>query len=119
MSIHQISVFLENRTGQLAEITRLLAQSHVDIRAISIAETADYGVARMIVDDSRKASEILLAHGELDDVVHPAATLQVAKALEAAGKDYELLMVPGAAHSLRREPAFARKALQFLADSLL
>ena len=35
------------------------------------------------------------------------------------GKDYELLMVPGAAHSLRREPAFARKALQFLADSLL
>ena len=52
-------------------------------------------------------------------MVHPAATLQVAKALEAAGKDYELLMVPGAAHSLRREPAFARKALQFLADSLL
>ena len=65
MSIHQISVFLENRTGQLAEITRLLAQSHVDIRAISIAETADYGVARMIVDDSRKASEILLSHGDI------------------------------------------------------
>ena len=65
MSIHQISVFLENRTGQLAEITRLLAQSNVDIRAISIAETADYGVARMIVDDSRKASEILLAHGDI------------------------------------------------------
>ena len=51
MSIHQISVFLENRTGQLAEITQLLAQNHVDIRAISIAETSDYGVARMIVDD--------------------------------------------------------------------
>ena len=63
MSIHQISVFLENRTGQLAEITRLLAQSHVDIRAISIAETADYGLARMIVDDSYKASSILLQQG--------------------------------------------------------
>ena len=65
MSIHQISVFLENRTGQLAEITHLLAENHVDIRAISIAETADYGVARMIVDDSRKASEILLSHGDI------------------------------------------------------
>ncbi len=65
MSIHQISVFLENRTGQLAQITRLLAEHNIDIRAISIAETADYGVARMIVDDSRKASDILLQHGDI------------------------------------------------------
>ena len=65
MNIHQISVFLENRTGQLAEITRLLADAHVDIRAISIAETADYGLARMIVDDSHKASSILLQHGDI------------------------------------------------------
>ena len=65
MNIHQISVFLENRTGQLAEITRLLAKEHVDIRAISIAETADYGLARMIVDDSHKASSILLQHGDI------------------------------------------------------
>lgn len=65
MNIHQISVFLENRTGQLAEITKLLAAEHVDIRAISIAETADYGLARMIVDDSHKASAILLQHGDI------------------------------------------------------
>ena len=65
MSIHQISVFLENRTGQLAEITQLLAQNHVDIRAISIAETLDYGLARMIVDDAQKASSILLQHGDI------------------------------------------------------
>ena len=65
MSIHQISVFLENRTGQLAEITDLLAQAHVDIRAISIAEVSDYGVARMIVDDAQKASSILLEHGDI------------------------------------------------------
>ena len=45
MNIQQITVFLENRTGQLAEITRLLAESSIDIRAISIAETADYGLA--------------------------------------------------------------------------
>ena len=65
MNIYQISVFLENRTGQLAEITQLLADNHVDIRAISIAETADYGLARMIVDDSHKASAILLEHGDI------------------------------------------------------
>ena len=65
MSIHQISVFLENRTGQLAEITSLLAKEHIDIRAISIAETADYGLARMIVDDAQKASSVLLQHGDI------------------------------------------------------
>ena len=65
MNIHQISVFLENRTGQLAEITHLLADNGIDLRAISIAETADYGLARMIVDDSHKASSILLEHGDI------------------------------------------------------
>ena len=65
MHIHQISVFLENRIGQLAEITKLLANDGIDIRALSIAETADYGLARMIVDDSYKASSILLQHGDI------------------------------------------------------
>ena len=65
MNIHQISVFLENRTGQLAEITKLLAEKGVDIRALSIAETADYGLARMIVDDAHKASAVLLEHGDI------------------------------------------------------
>jgi len=65
MHIHQISVFLENRIGQLAEITKLLADNGVDIRALSIAETSDYGLARMIVDDSYKASSILLQHGDI------------------------------------------------------
>ena len=65
MSIHQISVFLENRTGQLAEITHLLAENNIDIRAISIAETADYGVARMIVNDSAATASVLLANGNI------------------------------------------------------
>ena len=65
MNILQISVFLENRAGQLAEITRLLAQEGVDIRALSIAETADYGLARMIVSDANKASSVLLHHGDI------------------------------------------------------
>lgn len=63
MNVHQISVFLENRAGQLAEITRVLAENNVDLRAISIAETSDYGVLRMIVDNAEKATGILLTHG--------------------------------------------------------
>lgn len=65
MSIHQISVFLENRTGELAQITKLLSDKGIDIRAISIAETTDYGIARMIVDDSSAAASILLEQGTI------------------------------------------------------
>ena len=65
MSVHQISVFLENRAGQLAEVTKLLADNAIDMRAISIAETKDYGVLRLIVDDTDKAIEVLLAHGNI------------------------------------------------------
>ena len=65
MSVYQISVFLENRAGQLAEVTKLLAENAIDMRAISIAETKDYGVLRLIVDDTDKAVEALLAQGNI------------------------------------------------------
>ena len=63
MNVYQISVFLENRAGQLAEITKDLAEHGVDLRAISIAEATDYGVLRMIVDDSAEAAKVLQDHG--------------------------------------------------------
>lgn len=63
MIIHQISIFLENRAGQLAQVTRVLADNGIDMRAISIAETTDYGVLRLIVDDAQRATNILLANG--------------------------------------------------------
>lgn len=62
-NVHQLSVFLENRAGQLAEITGVLASNNIDLRALSIAETADYGILRMIVDDVSKATSILLEAG--------------------------------------------------------
>ena len=65
MSVHQISVFLENRAGQLAEVTQLLAENGIDMRAMSIAEAKDYGVLRLIVDDTDKAVEALLAQGNI------------------------------------------------------
>ncbi len=99
MNIHQISVFLENRAGQLADITALLAAQNVDIRALSIAETADYGLARMIVDDSYKASSILLNHGdvlsmtpvwavEVDDAPGGLAKLLAVLAESGVGVEY-------------------------------
>ena len=60
--VYQISVFLENRAGQLSEITTALAENGVDLRAISIAETADYGILRMIVNDAQKATAVLMEH---------------------------------------------------------
>ena len=63
MTISQISVFLENKAGQLADITGILSEKQVNMRAISIAETADYGILRLIVDDAPKASSILLEQG--------------------------------------------------------
>ena len=63
--VYQISVFLENRAGQFAEITGVLAKNDIDLRAISIAETADYGVLRLIVGDAEKATSILMQHGYL------------------------------------------------------
>ena len=100
MNIHQISVFLENRTGQLSEITRLLAQANVDIRAISIAETADYGLARMIVDDAQAASAILLSHGDVLSMTpvwavevpdHPGGLAQLLSVLAQSHVDVEYM----------------------------
>ena len=63
MNVTQISVFLENRAGQLSNITKVLSDNGVDLRAINIAETADYGVLRIIPADAQKASAVLLENG--------------------------------------------------------
>lgn len=63
MQITQISVFLENNAGRLAEVTKVLAQKNINIRAISIADTADFGILRLIADDSQKAISTLSAAG--------------------------------------------------------
>ena len=59
MSIKQISVFLENKPGTLKKMTGVLAAKKVDMRALSLAETKDFGIARIIVDDVFEAVNIL------------------------------------------------------------
>ena len=63
MAITQISVFLENRAGQLSEITKILSENSIDLKALNIAETADYGILRIISDDSDKAAKLLRDNG--------------------------------------------------------
>lgn len=59
MSVKQISVFLENKPGALADLTRVLAENEIDMRAFSLAETSDFGIARVIVDDLYKTTTVL------------------------------------------------------------
>ena len=63
MVINQITVFLENRAGKLLEITKILSENHIDLRAINIAETADYGLLRIIAADTEKAESVLKEAG--------------------------------------------------------
>lgn len=65
MILQQISVFLENRAGQLAEITGFLSENGIDLRALNIAESADYGVLRLIASEPKKAEELLRQHETL------------------------------------------------------
>jgi len=59
MAINQLSIFIENKQGTLIEITELLAAANVDIRAMSVADTQDFGILRLIVSDIDKAKEAL------------------------------------------------------------
>lgn len=68
MSVKQISVFVENKQGGLYEVTSVLNAAGVDIRALSIADTTDYGILRLIVSNHEKAIEALRADGIIASV---------------------------------------------------
>lgn len=63
MRVEQIAVFLENKSGRLAEITRILAENNINIRALSVADTADFGILRLIVDKVGQAKKSLKDNG--------------------------------------------------------
>jgi hypothetical protein len=63
MGIKQISVFLENNTGRLAEVTKCLADAGINLRAVSIADTAEFGILRIIVDKQEAAIRELSERG--------------------------------------------------------
>ncbi|WP_319466625.1 ACT domain-containing protein [uncultured Pseudodesulfovibrio sp.] len=63
MKVNQLSIFLENRAGRLAEVTRLLSEAGVNIRALSLADTSDFGILRLIVSDFDTAKTKLKDNG--------------------------------------------------------
>jgi hypothetical protein len=63
MHVEQISVFIENKSGRLAEVTRVLGEADVNIRTLSLADTSDFGILRLIVNDAQKAKDVLKERG--------------------------------------------------------
>jgi hypothetical protein len=63
MKVEQISVFVENKSGRLAEVARTLGEAKVNIRALSIADSSDFGILRIIVNDNDTAGEVLKQKG--------------------------------------------------------
>lgn len=68
MSVKQISVFLENQPGSLYGLTQVLAQNGIDLRAFSLADTSDFGIARLIVDDVYKTTTVLKDAGFIHNI---------------------------------------------------
>lgn len=100
MALRQISVFLENKSGRLAEVTGLLGSNGINLRAISIADTADFGILRMIVDKPGEALKVFEANHitarenrvlgvEVDDT--PGGLARIMELFDATGVNIEYL----------------------------
>ena len=74
MSVKQISVFIENKKGALAACTRFIADNGINIRALSIADTQDFGILRIICDDPKQTDSILKNGGYITTVTDVLAT---------------------------------------------
>jgi hypothetical protein len=100
MKLTQISVFLENKEGRLNDICKLLGDAGIDIRALNIAETSDYGILRMVVDKPQRALETLRDQGlvaNLTDIVavvvedRPGGLAHVLDVLQQGGVNVEYM----------------------------
>ena len=100
MKVKQLSIFMENRAGRLAEIARRLGEARINIRALSLADTSDFGILRLIVNDVDKAMKMLRDSGHtvsLTEVVavevpdSPGGLASVLEPLRDAGVNVEYM----------------------------
>jgi hypothetical protein len=100
MKVEQLAVFLENKSGRLAAIAKTLSDNSINIRALSVADTADFGILRLIVDDTDKAIRVLKEGGftvGMADVIavevadRPGGLARVLAVLHAAGLNVEYM----------------------------
>ena len=69
MAIKQLTVFIQNRKGSVVSVTDILAKNNINLRALSIAETQDFGILRLIVNDEKAAEKVLAENGYLIKVI--------------------------------------------------
>ena len=100
MKVKQISVFLENKSGRMAQVTALLGKNGINIRALSIADTTDFGILRLIVNDPDQAYRVLKEKGltvAFTDVIavevadEPGGLARILQLLDRAGVNIEYL----------------------------
>ncbi len=98
MTAKQISVFLENKPGQLVELAKTLNQNNIDMRALSLADTKDFGIVRLIVDDPYKTACVLKEAGYISSITpvlaieipdEPGSLMQVLSLLGENGLNLE------------------------------
>ena len=104
MNINQLSIFLENRPGHLAEICRTLAANDISLVTLSLADTSDFGIVRMIVDDHVKAAEVLQRAGH---VVHVSEVLAVTVPDRPGGMAEIVSLLSGAGCDIEYAYAFS------------
>lgn len=88
MAIQQISVFVENKQGKLVETVKALAENDINIRAMSIADTKDFGILRMITSDNAKTKEVLS-----DDTVVNTTEVIAVKMADRPGSLYKVINI--------------------------
>ena len=89
MAIKQLTVFVQNKKGTVVEVTDILSKNNVNLRALSIAETQDFGILRLIVNDEKTAEKVLVENGYLIKVIDVVGV----KIGDAPGKLTEALSV--------------------------
>lgn len=104
MSVQQISVFLENKPGTLKKMTGILAAHSIDMRATSLAETKDFGIARLIVDDALSAVNTLKENNFIASLT-PVLAIEIPD--EAGGLDKLLVVFDEAAVNIEYMYAFS------------
>ena len=100
MTTQQLSIFMENKPGQLVRVTETLKNACIDIRAMSLADTKDFGIVRMIVSDTEKAQEAMREAGFMSTITqvlclamddHPGGLLKITELMAQADVNIDYL----------------------------
>ena len=100
MTTQQLSIFMENKPGQLVKVTQTLKEAQIDIRAMSLADTKDFGIVRMIVSDTEKAQAAMREKGFMSTITqvmciamddHPGGLSKITELMAEGGVNIDYL----------------------------